>query len=58
MASEAEKLNCKRKRRFNNDVEAQAALKRINPGKASRGPSRVYKCQVCGGYHLSSKPKL
>ncbi|MDZ7786223.1 MAG: hypothetical protein U5L95_03820 [Candidatus Saccharibacteria bacterium] len=46
--------NCKNKRRFKNDTEALAAIKRINPTKANKKPRRSYKCPHCGGYHLTS----
>jgi len=54
MASDYEKAKCKSKKRFANDVLAQAALKKINPNKAANKPSRVYKCTVCAGFHLTS----
>lgn len=55
MASETEKASCKRKVRYANDAAAQAALKRINPSHALKKPTRVYKCPVCSGYHLTSQ---
>lgn len=55
MASELEKKACKRKRRFGNDADAQAALKKINPSHALNKPTRLYKCDVCFGYHLTSQ---
>lgn len=58
MASDKEKTNCKRKVRYKNDASAVEALKRINLHKKTGMPSRVYKCSVCAGWHLSSKPKL
>lgn len=55
MASDKEKSACKAKRRFNNDADAQAALKKINPSHALNKPTRIYKCGVCFGYHLTSQ---
>lgn len=57
MATPNEIRACKRKRRFNNDADAQAALKLINPRHALKKPTRVYKCNVCFGYHLTSQRK-
>jgi hypothetical protein len=57
MASNTEISNCKKKVRFKSDADAQAAIKKINPGKKAKRPSRFYKCPVCAGYHLSSQPK-
>lgn len=57
MTSDTEKANCKRKVRYKNDVSAVEALKRINLHKKLGKPYRVYKCNVCSGFHLSSKPK-
>lgn len=55
MTSLNEKDICKRKRRFANEAAAKDAIKKINPKKSLGAPRRVYKCSVCGGYHLSSK---
>ncbi len=55
MTSSNEVTACKRKTRFSNDAAAQAALKKINPVRALAKPSRVYKCPVCSGWHLTSK---
>jgi len=55
MPSRNEVAACKRKRRFDNDADAQAALKRINPARKLKKPARVYKCPVCNGYHLTSQ---
>lgn len=55
MASINEKVACKRKRRFGSDADAQAALKRINPTRELKKPTRVYKCPVCFGYHLTTQ---
>jgi hypothetical protein len=55
MATDKERAACKAKRRFGSDADAQAALKRINPGRALKKPARVYKCSVCAGYHLTSQ---
>lgn len=46
---------CKQKVRFANSAAAGAALDRINPGRKSGKPLRVYKCPVCSGYHLTSQ---
>jgi hypothetical protein len=54
MANINESAACKKKVRFKNDAAAQAALKKINPTKALKKPSRVYKCPVCAGWHLTS----
>ena len=55
MAYNGEVLACQRKVRFGSDAAAQAALKKINPAKASAAkPNRVYKCPVCSGFHLTS----
>lgn len=55
MANMNEKSACQRKKRFNSDAAAQAALKKINPLRALAKPSRVYRCPVCGGWHLTSQ---
>jgi hypothetical protein len=55
MASQNEINACKRKKRYSNDSTAQEALKRINPTHALNKPTRVYKCPVCSGYHLTSQ---
>jgi len=55
MASMNETQACKRKVRYSNDSTAQEALKRINPTHALNKPTRVYKCPVCSGYHLTSQ---
>jgi hypothetical protein len=57
MASEYEKAACKKKVRYGNPVAAENALKLINPRHASKKPTRFYKCPVCAGWHLTSKPK-
>jgi len=57
MFSSNEKIACKRKTRFTSDAAAQAALKKIKSGWFSKKPSRVYKCPVCSGWHLTSRPK-
>jgi hypothetical protein len=57
MPSDKEKLNCKSKKRFATDAEARSALAHLK-SKPGKHPSRVYKCPVCFGYHLTSKPKL
>jgi hypothetical protein len=57
MATENEKASCKKKVRFANQAAAQAAIKKINPIKRLGKPSRVYKCPVCSGYHLTSSSK-
>jgi len=57
MATQSEKDACKRKRRFGSDADAQAALKKINPLHALKKPTRVYKCGICSGYHLTSQRK-
>jgi hypothetical protein len=55
MATPKETAACKRKRRFNTDADAVAAIKKINPTHALNKPTRVYKCPVCAGYHLTSQ---
>lgn len=55
MSSINEKMACKRKVRYSSDAAAQAALKKINPLHALKKPTRVYKCPVCGGWHLTSQ---
>ena len=57
MATSNEIAACKRKTRYASDAAAQAALKKINPTHALKKPTRVYKCPVCGGYHLTSQRK-
>ncbi|MDL2363391.1 MAG: hypothetical protein QFB86_03345 [Patescibacteria group bacterium] len=57
MPSETEKAACKRKTRYGNDFAAQQALKKINPARRAKMPSRTYKCTVCFGYHLTSSAK-
>lgn len=57
MASETEKINCKRKVRYGSDSAAQHALTKINVTKSLGKPRRVYKCSVCAGWHLSSSAK-
>ena len=47
--------DCKKKRRFTSDSDAQAALRRINPAKKPGKPVRAYKCPDCNGYHLTSQ---
>jgi hypothetical protein len=54
MATDYKKKKCSSKKRFANDVLAQAALKKINPNKAANKPRRAYKCTVCAGFHLTS----
>lgn len=55
MASPNEKAACKRKVRYGSDAAAQAAIKKINPVRALAKPSRVYRCPVCAGWHLTSQ---
>ena len=57
MPSDAEKAKCKRKVRFDSELAAKSALKKINPGGRGKLPSRMYKCPVCFKWHLSSQPK-
>ncbi|HEU4914844.1 MAG TPA: hypothetical protein VFT16_05620 [Candidatus Saccharimonadales bacterium] len=57
MANIREKEMCKRKVRYSSDAGAQAALKKINPTHALNRPTRVYKCPVCSGWHLTSQRK-
>lgn len=57
MPTDKEKAVCRSKTRYANDPAAQQALKRINPNRAMGKPSRVYKCQVCSGYHLTTQRK-
>lgn len=48
--------NCERKRAFNLEVKAKvAALARMNARRGDRAPLRVYQCDVCGKWHLTSK---
>ncbi|MDB5163786.1 MAG: hypothetical protein JWS12_404 [Candidatus Saccharibacteria bacterium] len=54
MISDNERRACKRKVRYATDAAAQMAIKKINPTRALKKPSRVYKCPVCSGYHLTS----
>jgi hypothetical protein len=54
--SDAEKLNCKRKVRYASDFAAKTALKKTR-SFSGKVPSRVYKCPVCLGFHLTSKPR-
>jgi ribosomal protein L44E len=50
------KRNCERKRGYNLEVKAKVAgLARMNARKGDRAPLRVYKCDVCGLWHLTSK---
>lgn len=58
MANDKEKTNCRNKVRYSNDASAQNAIKKINASKKLGKPNRVYKCLICSGWHLSSKPKI
>jgi hypothetical protein len=50
------KRNCERKRGFNLEVKAKVnALARMNARHGDRKPLRVYLCDVCGKWHLTSK---
>jgi hypothetical protein len=42
---------CQRKARFVSESDAQAAAHRIAPGL------RAYRCDRCGGFHLTSRTK-
>jgi hypothetical protein len=55
MLSPNEKSACKRKKRFSTSAAAEVALKKINPTHKLKMPTRVYKCPVCAGYHLTSQ---
>ncbi|HSX43790.1 MAG TPA: hypothetical protein VLE69_00615 [Candidatus Saccharimonadales bacterium] len=55
MPTPIEKAACKKKVRYSTSAAADAALKRINPSHKLNKPTRVYKCPVCAGYHLTSK---
>lgn len=55
MISPNEKKACKRKVRYSSDAAAQAALKKINPRHALKKPTRVYRCPICSGWHLTSQ---
>jgi hypothetical protein len=56
MASDTEKANCKRKKKYSSDFEAQTALKKSRR-YSGHVPSRVYKCPVCFNWHLTSSKK-
>lgn len=45
------------KRRFNEETDAQEALKVIHKHPRERVPIRIYPCNECHGYHLTSRPK-
>lgn len=53
--------NACNKARFNNWAEANERLKDIQSRKQEykkyKIPSRVYKCPLCNGFHLTSKEK-
>lgn len=47
---------CRSKKRYRNESEAiDAVIRAQRRGQASRG--RVYRCQICAGYHVSPAPK-
>jgi hypothetical protein len=52
---------CPQKRRFETEAEAVKAMKLWQAGVARRGkgraPKRVYKCEHCGGWHLTHQER-
>lgn len=48
-----------RKRRFRDEIAAKLALAGIEQDGDVRekAPRRAYRCQACGGWHLTSKGK-
>ena len=57
MPSDIEIKKCKQKTRFTTEADAKRALNKIHAGWMSKKPLRVYKCPVCSGWHLTSKPR-
>lgn len=50
-----------RKRTYDSAVQAEEALIELQSRSAFRagdGPVGVYRCDICGGYHLTSKGTL
>lgn len=46
------------KRVYDSDVQAEQALVHVQGRqdfKAGEGPVAIYRCDICGGYHLTSK---
>lgn len=51
---------CRRagKTRYWDDVAAKLELSRIsNKGGGNQIPTRIYRCEFCKGWHLTSQPK-
>lgn len=47
-----------RKRRFRTEIDARIALDSIRRNSTREvKPTRTYRCHLCGGHHLTSKPK-
>lgn len=46
---------CKGKRRYNKEMEAISVC--INASAKRGTPLRYYKCDLCGGWHITSKQK-
>jgi hypothetical protein len=45
------------KLRYRDRIAAQLALTRIDNANPDRGEKRTYRCHLCRGWHLTSKPK-
>lgn len=50
-------VGCKmtKKRRFKTEIDGLKALHKIQKSPRKTCPVRVYQCEFCGGFHLTSK---
>jgi hypothetical protein len=50
------KVNCRNKRRYNTEIEARAGALSVIELRHNDMKLYVYKCAVCGGWHMTRKP--